>query len=209
MKTTRYSLFAVLACLFVGAWAIQAKDDDDDKGKPKEPKSTRWRVSWAVDDDAAKMSNKPVRTTIAKLVTYKRPPVLPKDPKNKPEMRYRIHRVNSVEKTLWTIRGNVISVAHEHDGDYRLIVADAKGNVVCCVMPDPALAPIRGRWSDLVDQARAVTVKKFHPTDDPRTVKVPVEVTGFGYFGRINNDANPSPEGFQLHPVTKVRFPAK
>jgi|GEM_PF-6459854 len=203
------TVYALLAATLVVCVFAQDKDKDDHDGpqKGKEPHSSRWRVSWAVDGDGAKMNMTPKRATIAKLVSFKRPAVLPKN--GKPAEKYRTHRVAPVETTIWTIRGNVVSVAAEHDGDYRLIVADAKGNKVSCVMPDPALAPIRGKYSKMVDEARAVVVKKFKPTFDPRDVNVPVEVTGLGYFGRLNSDANPSPEGFQLHPVIKVRFPAK
>jgi len=216
-KISAIATLAVLGCfgwnsLALGQQSKGAKpaagpDKDGDEGKGKLPKSKRWRVSWAVDVDTKNMKSTPKPTSIAYLVGLKRPSVLPKV--GSPVEHYRTHRVKPVETTIWQIRGTVVSVAAEHDGDYRLIVADAKGRKVCCVMPDPALAPIRGRFSNQVDETRAVVVKKFKPTFDPRDVKVPIVLSGIGYFGKINNDANPSPEGFQLHPVVKVVFPAK
>ena len=190
----------------------QATKESDDKKeesedaaakKEKKPKSARWQVSWGVDPDIAKLT-KPTPTTIAHLLTFKRPTDLP-GAGTVPE-NYRTHRIAHVETTLWAIEGTVVSVAAEHDGDYRLIVADKKGGKVCCVLPDPALAPKTSRLSAQIDAARAVVVKKFHPTFTARDVQVPVKIVSPGYFGRFNKEENPSPEGFQLHPVVGVRF---
>lgn len=190
-----------------------AKDDDDDKkesgakakgGKPAEPHSKRWHISWAVDEYAAKMDVKPVPTSIAHLVTFKRPADLPKDG-NGPVF-YRTKRVPKIETVLWSVTGTIVGVAAEHDGDYRLKISDGKGSEVICVMPDPALAPVKGRFAAKINAVRAAVVAKFHPTFDERKVNVRATVVGFGYFGRLSPDENPSPEGFQLHPGISLRF---
>jgi len=200
--------------LFLPALNAHAQKDDDDKpektGKltdSKKPKSQRWQVSWAVDAEAKRMSAKPKFTTIAHLLKFKRPADMP-GTGAMPE-RYKTHRIKPVEVTVWSIEGTVVNVAAEHDGDYRLIVADKNGEQVTCILPDPALVPKAGRFSNRINAARAVVVKKFKPTFEPRDVKVPVQLTGLGYFGRFNSDANKSPEGFQLHPVFSVKFPAR
>ena len=202
----------VLCVLALGAFGFAQKAKVENRPQPKkednerrEPKSKRWKVSWAVDEDGAKMNAKPVPAAIAKLNSYKRPKVLPK--KGSPAEHYRTHRVSPIETTVWEIRGTVVNVAAEHDGDFRLIVADEKGNKICCVLPDPDLVPLRGRFSNQVDAARAVVAKKFKLSYDPKDVNVPIVLTGIGYFGKLNHDANPSPEGFQLHPVLSAKFP--
>ncbi len=185
-----------------------AKDAKESTGTEKKlPRSARWPVSWGVDPYTTKMRVKPVRTTIAHLVSFKRPAYLPG--KGTIPVKYRTQRIAPVETTVWSIKGTAVSCAAEHDGDYRLLVADAKGRQVTCVMPDPMLAPKRGRFSAQIDVARAAVVRKFHPTFTPQKVRVPVQIVGIGYFGRLNSDANPSPEGFQLHPVLSVRFPSE
>jgi len=185
---------------------VQEKEDEKEEAgkKPGPPKSARWQVSFSVDPDSQKMSRRPVNTTIAHLVAFKRPAVLPK--KGSAPPAYKAKRIAPVETTIWKFKGTVVSVAAEHDGDYRLIVSDAKGRLVCCVMPDPSLGTKKGKFTAEINQARAVVVKRFKPTFDARTVKVPVEITGLGYFGRMNSDANPSPEGLQIRAI-KVRFP--
>lgn len=192
------------ACFAIGSLA-QDRDGGEKPGKV--PKSKRWKVSWAVDDDAAKMTSTPKPTTIEKLVQFKRPSVLPKE--GSPAEHYRTHRIKPIETTVWQIRGTIVNVAAEHDGDYRLTIADEKGRKIIGVMPDPALAPIRGRFSDQLDAARAIILKKFKPTFEGQDVRIPVILNGLGYFGKMNPEENPSPEGFQLHPVIKVAFPGK
>ena len=181
-------------------------DDGDDQTKVKTPHSARWQVSWGVDPDAAKAEMKPVPTTIAHLMTFKRPADLPG--KGTAPERYRTHRIAPVETTPWLIKGTVISVVKEHDGDYRLIVADTHGNQVFCVMPDPTLAPKQGALTRKLNAARAIVESRFHPTYTDQAVHVPVEVVSPGYFGRLNPE-NPNPEGFQLHPAIGVRFVGK
>lgn len=192
--------------------SVQVQKDDDDKQEKappagtqsKTPKSQRWPVSWAVAPDTAQIRSKATSTTIARLLQYKRPKELPG--KGTIPVRYKTHRIRRVETTLWQVKGTVVNVAAEHDGDYRLIVADSRGHEVTCVLPDPALAPKRGRFSHQIDRCRAIVLKKFKPDFTPRNVRVPIEIVGIGYFGRFNSDANKSPEGFQLHPVTALRF---
>lgn len=185
----------------------QAQEKEEEKEeaerKPGPPKSARWQVSFSVDPDSQKMSRRPVNTTIAHLVSFKRPAVLPKV--GRAPAAYKAKRIAPVETTIWKFRGTAVSVAAEHDGDYRLIVSDAKGRLVCCVMPDPSLATKKGKFTAEINQARAVVVKRFKPTFDARTVKVPVEITGLGYFGKMNSDANPSTEGLQIRAI-KVRI---
>jgi hypothetical protein len=170
----------------------------------KKPHSARWLVSWGVDAYAQKTAPKPTPTTIEHLNTFQRPIDLPA--RGKAPVFYRTNRIKGIETVLWKVKGTVISQAAEHDGDYRLIVADEHGNAVCCVMPDPKLAPKTGPVSAKLNAARDVVQRKFHPTFEAKDVKVPVEVIGFGYFGRMNPEENPSPEGFQLHPLVSVRF---
>lgn len=173
----------------------------------QEPKSKRWRVGWAVDEDTKAMDAKPTRTTIEKLVEFKRPADIPKE--GSPTEHYRQHRFQPIESTIWEVKGTLIEVAAEKDGDYRLTIADEKGRKIIGVMPDPKLAPIRGRFSDQIDAVRKLIVEKFHPTLEEKKVKMPIVMAGLGYFGRMNPEENPSPEGFQLHPVVKVEFPKR
>jgi hypothetical protein len=157
-----------------------------------------------VDAGAAKIASTPRRTTIARLLMFKRPAYLPKSG-TIPE-KYRIARIAPIETTAWSVSGTIVNVAYERDGDYRLILADKAGKQLTCVLQDPALAPIRGPFSAKVDAARTVVKRKLNPTLTPRNVRVPARIVGIGYFGRLNSDANKSPEGFQLHPVFSVQF---
>ena len=205
------SLAALLAALLPSAVpAMQAEKPETPQSeaaeaKEKKPKSQRWQVSWGVDAGAAQVRTRPVPTTVARLLKFKRPKDLPGT--GDLPIRYRTHRIAGVETVVWTVTGTVVNVTYERDGDYRLILGDAKGAVLTCVLPDPARAPKRGRFSAQIDAARAVVERKLHPAETPRDVKVPARITGLGYFGRFNSDANKSPEGFQLHPVIRVEFP--
>jgi len=185
----------------------QEKQVPEKAGQKPEPRSARWRVSWGVDADTEKMNVKPVPTTIAHLLTFKRPADLPGQG-TIPET-YRTQRIKPIETTVWSVTATLVEVAAEHDGDYRLTLQDAKGGQIIGVLPDPSLAPKTGRFSKQIDAARKVVAEKLHPTFTESKVRMPVQIIGLGYFGRFNKEENPSPEGFQLHPVFSVRFPNK
>jgi hypothetical protein len=193
-----------LAVALVSPLAVAQKTKEEVKAASNKPKSQRWQVSWGVDPDARKVDATPVKTTIARLLKFKRPKDLPG--KGTIPNKYKTKRIKGVETVVWTVSGTVINVAYERDGDYRLILADEKGNELTCVLVDPKRAPKRGRFSSRIEGARAIVVRTFHPTLTPREVRTPATLTGFGYFGKFNSDANKSPEGFQLHPVFKVKF---
>jgi hypothetical protein len=196
---------ATAAACFAGTFAV--RQDNADPEPAKKPKSQRWQIGWAVDEGASRIKA-PKPTTVSHLLRFKRPKDLP-GTGTIPDW-YKTRRITGVENYVWRVTGTIVNVAYERDGDYRLILTDSKGNVVTCVAPDPARAPKRGRYSDKIDHCRKLVVEKFHPTLTPRDVKVRATIEGLGYFGRFNSDANKSPEGFQLHPVTSVRFsPAK
>lgn len=204
------SLVALLAAIpSTTAQAVQeqkseASQPEPEEAREKKPKSQRWEVSWGVDAGAARVRSRPTRTSIAHLLQFKRPKDLPGT--GDIPIRYRTHRIAGVETVVWTVTGTIVNVTYERDGDYRLILGNSKGAVLTCVLPDPARAPKRGRFSAEIDAARAIVARKLHPAATPRNVRVPARITGFGYFGRFNSDANKSPEGFQLHPVFAVSF---
>lgn len=197
-KALSFVVLAGVTAVLVGAQTPTPKP---------EPHSGRWHVSWGVDPEVSKIAPTPVLTPIAKLVTFKRPSDLPK--KGKTPDKYKAHRYAPVEVTQYLVRGTIIGVAAEHDGDYRLKITDGKGHSIIVVLPDPALAPIRGKFSDRIDAFRAVVANKFHPTFEERAVSVPAEIVGIGYFGRLDPEENPSPEGFQLHPGLSIKFLGK
>jgi hypothetical protein len=188
----------------VQAQEAEASRPEAEEAREKKPKSQRWEVSWGVDAGAARVRSRPTRTSIAHLLQFKRPKDLPGT--GDIPVHYRTHRIAGVETVVWTVTGTIMNVTYERDGDYRLILGNSKGAVLTCVLPDPARAPKRGRFSAQIDAARAVVARKLHPAATPRNVRVPARITGLGYFGRFNSDANKSPEGFQLHPVFSVRF---
>lgn len=209
MPTNRRLIAACLCAALSAACAASSLAQQPAAGaapaaKPGTPKSARWQVSWAVDPDIAKVKGSPKPTTIEQLITYKRPKDLPLVG-TAPEW-YRTHRLDPIETTLWKITATIVNVASERDGDYRLTVADEKGNRIICVMPDPKLAPKRSRLSKLIDEVRATVLKRFDPTLDGEDVEVKAEIVGTGYFGRYNAEENPSPEGFQLHPIFRLRL---
>jgi hypothetical protein len=185
--------------------AATKPESEAEEAREKKPKSQRWQVSWAVDPAAHGIPARPIPVTIPRLLRFKRPKNLAGT--GTIPAHYRTHRISGVETHAWSVRATVVNVAFERDGDYRLILSDGKGAVLTCVLPDPARAPKRGRYSAQVDAARAVVARKLHPALEPRDVNVPVRLVGLGYFGRFNSDANKSPEGFQLHPVYSVQFP--
>ncbi len=155
----------------------------------------RWSVKTGTDPDVSKInmaSAMPVQITDLRAIST--PSTLP--PGN---------RILPVEATLYTVRGNLIIKKSESDGDYHLVLADEAGNTIIVEVPDPNCVAAGSPFLAGVTKTRAA-VDSNAQLNAGGSFKIPVLVTGVGYFDFIHGQTGVAPNGIELHPVLDIQF---
>lgn len=162
------------------------------------PGKERWSVKTGTDVDAARVDmSQIVQTTIVEMRSWPAPRPRPKD-----------RRANAVEMTVYSITGFLTKWKREPDQDYHLIIADQNRTTIIAEVPNtgcirgtsPFAAGIETSRDAVDDQ---VNVTGTYPTDE---AKIPVRVTGVGFFDKSAHGAGAPPNGIELHPVIAITF---
>jgi hypothetical protein len=162
------------------------------------PGKERWSVKTGTDVDAARVdTSQIVQTTIVEMRSWQAPRPRPSD-----------RRANAVEMTVYTITGFLTKWKREPDQDYHLIIADQNRNTIIAEVPNtgcirgtsPFAAGIETSRDAVDDQ---INVTGRYPTDE---AKIPVRVTGVGFFDKSAHGAGAPPNGIELHPVIAIVF---
>jgi len=158
----------------------------------------RWSVKTGTDTGATQVDMNSIHsTTIIDLRGMQAPPKRPQD-----------QRANATETTVFSITAFLINYKVEPDQDYHLRVADANKNEMVVEVPNPPCIHGASPFTAQITAARKVvddqlTVgSKFQPTD----TKIPVRVTGIGFFDKKGHGKGGTPNGIELHPVIKIEF---
>jgi len=155
----------------------------------------RWPVKTTTDSDSQFVSRGVAPTTIVQLRSLPAPrPLL------------QSNRITPVEETLYSVTATLISVQSEGDSDYRLVLADGEGRTMVAAIPSPACSNGGAFASDIASARAAIDSKLIVPADHARSVSMPVEVRGIGFFNFLNSQAGSAPNGIELHPVTSINF---
>lgn len=163
----------------------------------------RRSVMNGVDPDARRVKDKPVRTTVEKMLDQPRPLDLGFSELN-PE--YAERRAEGVETTLWELDAQIDSYQLMPDGDFRVVLKGASGRKIVMELPDPKLAK-DSRWAKELAEVRKQFEEKLHPTREPKQVTTRARITGVGFFGRpAPRGAEENASGVQLHPVVKLEW---
>ncbi|HKW77540.1 MAG TPA: hypothetical protein VJQ09_00495 [Candidatus Limnocylindria bacterium] len=162
------------------------------------PGKERWAVKTGVDADAGQ-----VDTSTAKPATVTQMRAIPA-----PAQRPQDHRVGPTETTVFTITGFIARYKREPDQDYHLVLADPNRNEMVIEVPltdcIKGTSPFRAKIvaaRKAVDDVLQVT-GQFPPTDS----KIPVRVTGVGFFDAKGHGSGGTPNGIELHPVLEIVF---
>lgn len=165
--------------------------------------SSRLPIKHATDAGAAKIGNRPKKTTIEDMLNQTRPDGLAPD-LSSPE--YQNKRIDKFETTKWAVAATITQVVKRADGDYYCTIESPSGAKTVFEAPDPALCA----GSHYLAEIKAVRQKLeelFHPTAQPQKVNVKVNLVGLGFFGYQGKApaSGPRPNGARLMPLLGIK----
>lgn len=158
----------------------------------------RSAVKLGLDADVARVVPHPVAASIADLALSPRPGKTPED-----------RRAGETELTVYTVRATVAGYKLEADGDYHIVLADEHGRTMIVEIPRPSCAA-SGRWGSQVAAARAGFEQLLADRHLPRpsaklhATRLPIDVTGVGFFDKIHGQSGVARNGIELHPVLAI-----
>lgn len=155
----------------------------------------RWSVKTGTDSDVSKViMTSATAALIADLRNLPTPTTLPPGT-----------RINPVEVTIYTVRANLTMKKSEGDGDYHLVLSDDAGNTMIAEVPDPNCVAAGSPFLAGVTKTRA-DVDSNPQLKAGGNLKIPVLVTGVGFFDFIHGQTGVAPNGIELHPVLNIQF---
>src|SRR3954468_13955612 len=154
----------------------------------------RWPVKTSTDPDASLVSRQIVPTTIAYLRSI---PALRPLPQT--------GRVAPVEETIYSVTATLTAFKLDGDSDYHLVLADEEGRRMIAEIPSPECAS-GGVFGADIATVRSVFESKLIASGQFKTVAMPVEIRGVGFFDFLQGQMGVAPNGIELHPVTGINF---
>lgn len=154
----------------------------------------RWSIKTATDSDATSVTSGVLPTTISYLLSIPATRPLPA-----------ATRLRPVETTVWGLSATLLEYRTEDDSDYHLVLIDGQGHTMIAEVPSAdciGTGPFRGA----IQAARATIEAKLPRTSTFRTVNLPVEIQGIGFFDFLHGQTGVAPNGVELHPVTGINF---
>jgi hypothetical protein len=127
------------------------------------PGTERWPVKTGQDPDRAKVGKNVingedlgagiVESTVEELTSLPRPPGLEDESGDPPE--FQDVRDGVTETTIWRIEAQIISIKHESDGDYHLVLQGPSGQQMIAEVPRPSTEFVGDSpWLANFEQAR-------------------------------------------------------
>jgi hypothetical protein len=161
--------------------------------------SQRWPIKTGTDQEAAlvQLSAAPTPTTIAALTGLRRSGSLPT-----------AGRVPPTETTVWVVTATLAGFKMESDLDYHLVLEDDRARTLLAEIPAPECVGTGSPFASRIASVRARFDAKYQATTALQTVRVPVRVTGIGFFD-TQHDRRPrgaSRNEVELHPVLALVF---
>jgi hypothetical protein len=154
----------------------------------------RWPVKVTSDADASAVSRLVFPTTIASLRSIPPPRPLPQ-----------ANRVAPTEETIYSVTATLIAFKAEDDSDYHLVLSDEEGRTIIAEIPSPGCSG-GGAFAQDIATARSVFESRLTASSQFRTVAIPVEVRGIGFFDFLHGQQGVAPNGIEIHPVTAISF---
>jgi hypothetical protein len=154
----------------------------------------RWPVKTSTDSDASLVSRQVVPTTIAYLRSIPAPRPLPQT-----------GRVAPVEETIYSVTATLIAFKSDSDSDYHLVLSDEEGKTIIAEIPSPGCSS-GGVFGPDIATVRSIFESKLTASGQFKTVAIPVEVRGVGFFDFLQGQLGVAPNGIELHPVTGINF---
>ena len=156
----------------------------------------RWAVKTGTDADSGLVSLAQVTPTIIPTLTaLAAPATLPAS-----------NRVAPTETTVFQLTCTLVEFKAETDNDYHLVLSDGAGHTMIAEIPNPGCVGASSPFLSAITSARSQFDAKYTATSSFKTVNVPVQVTGVGFFDFLHGQTGVAPNGIELHPVLNIVF---
>jgi PKD repeat protein len=156
----------------------------------------RWSVKTGTDPDASLVAiNNPVPQTISYLTSLTAPSSLPANA-----------RVQPTETTAFVLNATLVEYKLEGDSDYHMVIKDAQGKTMIAELSDPACVGSGSPFAAGIQNARSQFDAKYSATTSFKTVNIPVQLRGVGFFDFQHGQTGVAPNGIELHPVLDIVF---
>jgi hypothetical protein len=153
----------------------------------------RWPVKIASDADAPFISLLAMPTTIEALRALPAPRPLPQE-----------RRLPPTESTIYALTTTIVAYRLAPDSDIQLVLADEAGRTIVARIPLPDCATGSQFLSQITDARQRF--ERYPVTDTFKSVRMPVEIHGLGFFDFLQSEQGQAPNGISLHPVIDIDF---
>jgi len=159
----------------------------------------RWQVKTGADADRFKVSQTVDSTTVGHLRSLTAPSSFP--------TFYQTHRFRGAERHTWQLTARLTQYREEDDGDIHLVLRNSAGKDMIAEIPLGRCVALRSLWKSRIAAARATFTSHDPVSTSWHFVNQTITLRGLGFFDEIHNVTGQAPNGMELHPVTRVRFP--
>ncbi len=159
----------------------------------------RWPVKTGADRDRYKVDRTVTYTTIHYLRTRTPPSSFP--------IYYQNHRFQGAERHTYQLTARLTQFRLEDDGDIHLVLRNSSGKDMIAEIPRAACVSSRSLWWNAIKAARTTFTNHYRVTTSWHYVNRWITLRGLGFFDEVHNVTGQAPNGIELHPVTRVRFP--
>jgi hypothetical protein len=158
----------------------------------------RWPVKTGSDADRRKVSKTVVDTTIR----YLRARTAPSSFAGHQNRRFR-----GAERHTYQLTTRLTQFRLEDDGDIHLVLKNRSGKTMIAEIPRPGCVARSSLWKRAIRAARSSFTNRYRVTTSWHFVNRRIRIRGLGFFDEIHNVTGQAPNGIELHPVTRIRFP--
>jgi hypothetical protein len=159
----------------------------------------RWPVKTGSDADRYRVSRTVRYTTVHHLRSLTAPSSFP--------TYYQNHRFRGAERHIWQLTTHLTQFREEDDGDIHLVLRNSAGKKMIAEIPLGRCVSSRSLWKHRIASARTTFTSHYHVTTSWHYVNRWITLRGIGFFDEVHNVTGQAPNGIELHPVTRVRFP--
>lgn len=159
----------------------------------------RWPVKTGADRDAGKVDTSSQSSTITELTDLHAPP----HPLSRKSSRF------PAELKTYRVQGVLTLIKKEADEDYHIVITDPEDDELTMIVESVAPGCTDGSiFTQEIEDVRKAIDKKFGSVGKKKktNLKIPVTVTGVGFFDPIHGQEGVAPNGIELHPILEITF---
>ncbi len=159
------------------------------------PGTFRWPVKTLSDSRANLVNYTPAVRTLAELRRIRRPRIA---------IRAQTPRLPGVERKTYAVRGRLVKVKRESDGDFHLVIRGLRSTgTMVTELPDPNCdGAARSTKRAEMTAARSAFLDSCGPvTRYWRTLDGSATIVGVGFFDSVHRSIGQAPNYLELHPL--------